>query len=238
MQWSDGAPLDARDLRFTWQAVMNPRNNTRLRAGWDDITAIDLPDNLTAVVHLREPYAAILGIFALGGAGYPPLPAHVLAGLPDLNRAAFNAHPLSSGPYFVAAWNHGSSLVFDANPRYWRGRPAIAHLSYRIIPNADTLFAALQTHEVDVDVDSITETQIARLPLLTGFRDAEAFGRQLPAPELSTCAKPMLADVGVRQGHCRGRRLGPHEHDGLPWLQPARDQRHHADLWAAPHIPA
>jgi peptide/nickel transport system substrate-binding protein len=67
MQWADGAPLDARDLRFTWQAVMNPRNNTRLRAGWDDIASMSLPDNDTAVVRLREPYAAILGIFALSG---------------------------------------------------------------------------------------------------------------------------------------------------------------------------
>ena len=98
MQWQDGAPLDGRDLRFTWQAVMNPRNNTRLRSGWDDITAIDLPNDDTAVVHLRESYAAILGIFALGGAGYPPLPAHLLAKLPDLNHAPFNAQPLSSGP--------------------------------------------------------------------------------------------------------------------------------------------
>ena len=163
MQWADGAPLDARDLRFTWQAVMNPRNNTRLRAGWDDITSIVLPDDDTAVVHLREPYAAILGIFALGGAGYPPLPAHLLAKLPDLNHAPFNAMPLSSGPYVLANWNHGASLEFDANPRYWRGTPAIAHLTYRIIPNADTLFNALRTHEVDVDVDSITETQIAQL---------------------------------------------------------------------------
>jgi len=38
--------------------------------GWDDITAMVLPDNDTAIVHLRAPYAAILGIFALGGAGY------------------------------------------------------------------------------------------------------------------------------------------------------------------------
>jgi peptide/nickel transport system substrate-binding protein len=198
MLWSDGAPLDARDLRFTWQAVMNPRNDTRLRAGWDDITAIDLPDRFTAIVHLREPYAAILGIFALGGAGYPPLPAHLLAGLPDLNHASFNEHPISSGPYLLTAWNHGASLEFDANPRYWRGKPAIAHLTYRIIPNADTLFSALQTHEVDVDVDSITETQIANLPRLTGFATQKrliANYRHLTF----NCAKPALADVRVRR---------------------------------------
>ena len=198
MLWSDGAPLDARDLRFTWHAVMNPRNNTRLRAGWDDIAAIDLPDNDTAIVHLREPYAAILGIFAIGGAGYPPLPEHLLAKLPDINHADFNEHPISSGPYVLTTWNHGSSLEFDANPKYWRGTPAIrAHLTYRIIPNADTLFAALQTHDIDVDVDSITETQIARVPLLTGYATQKRLVGNYRHITINT-RKPLLSDVRVR----------------------------------------
>ena len=197
MTWSDGAPLDARDIRFTWRAVMNPRNDTRLRTGWDDITAIDLPDNDTAVVHLREPFAAILGIFAIGGAGYPPLPAHLLAAAPDLNHAAFNEHPIASGPYTLERWDHGASLEFTANPRYWRGRPAIAHVSYRIIPDADTLFAALQTHDIDV-VDVVTENQIDRLPALAGYatqRRLVANWRHLDM----NCAKPILRDVRVRR---------------------------------------
>jgi peptide/nickel transport system substrate-binding protein len=198
MRWSDGAPLDARDLSFTWQAVMNPHNNTRLRAGWDDITAIDLPDDDTAVVHLREPYAAILGIFALGGAGYPPLPAHLLAGLPDLNHAPFNEHPISSGPYVLTAWNHGSSLEFDANPRYWRGKPAIAHITYRIIPDADTLFDALRTHEVDVDVDSVTESQIARIGTLSGYATQKRLVANYRHLTFD-CARPALSDVRVRR---------------------------------------
>jgi peptide/nickel transport system substrate-binding protein len=197
MLWSDGAPLDARDVRFTWRAVMNPRNNTRLRSGWDDIAAMDLPNDDTVIVHLHEPYAAILGIFALGGAGYPPLPEHLLAALPDLNRADFNAHPISSGPYVLAKWDHGSSLEFDANPKYWRGTPAIAHLSYRIIPSADTLFAALQTHDVDVDVDSITETQIGRLSLLTGYATQRRMVGNYRHITLNT-KKPLLGDVRVR----------------------------------------
>lgn len=198
MQWSDGAPLDGRDLRFTWRAVMNPRNNTRLRAGWDNITALDLPDNDTAIVHLREPYAAILGIFAIGGAGYPPLPEHLLAGLPDLNHAPFNEHPISSGPYVLAQWNHGSSLEFDANPKYWRGKPAIGHLSYKIVPNADTLFAGLRTHEIDVDVDSITETQIAQLPTLVGFATQKRLVGNYRHISFNT-KKPLLNDVRVRR---------------------------------------
>jgi peptide/nickel transport system substrate-binding protein len=198
MQWSDGAPLDARDLRFTWKAVMNPRNNTRLRAGWDDIAAIDLPDVDTAIVRLREPYAAILGIFALGGAGFPPLPEHLLGRLPDLNRAPFNEHPISSGPYILTKWNHGASLEFAANPRYWRGPPAIAHITYRIIPDADTLFNALVTHEIDVDVDSITESQIGRLNTLTGYATQKRLVANYRHITFN-CAKPALADVHVRR---------------------------------------
>jgi len=237
MQWQDGAPLDARDLRFTWQAVMNPRNNTRLRSGWDDITAIDLPNDDTAVVRLREPYAAILGIFALGGAGYPPLPAHLLANLPDLNHAPFNAQPLSSGPYVLTRWNHGAALEFDANPRYWRGKPAIAHITYRIIPNADTLFNALITHEVDIDVDSITETQIARLGTLTGYATQKRLVANYRHITFNT-AKPALSDGRVRLAIAEAvdwERLNATVFHGY-------NERAMSDImptsWAAPHIAA
>jgi peptide/nickel transport system substrate-binding protein len=193
VRWSDGAPLDARDLRFTWQAVMNPRNNTRLRAGWDDVTAIDLPNALTAVIHLREPFAAILGAFT----GFPPLPAHLLAGLPDLNHAPFNEHPISSGPYALTAWNHGSSLEFAANPQYWRGTPPIPRVTYRIIPDDDTLFAALQTHAVDI-ADSLTESELGRLGTLTGYAIQHRSTGNFRHISFN-CAKPILADVRVRR---------------------------------------
>ena len=57
---------------------MSNANNVKQRNGWDDITAIDLaPANLTATLHLKQVYAGLLGIFAFGGAAYPPLPAHL-----------------------------------------------------------------------------------------------------------------------------------------------------------------
>jgi len=198
LTWSDGAPLDARDIRFTWQAVMNPRNDTRLRIGWDDIASIDVPDPLTAVVHLRAPNAGILGVFANGGgAAFPPLPAHLLAGLPDINHAAFNTAPLSSGPYVLTRWNHGASLEFRANPRYWRGTPNVTTISYRIIPNGDTLFAALRTHDIDV-VDPVADDAIDQLPLLTGVTIAKRLVANYRRVALN-CRRPVLRDVRVRR---------------------------------------
>ncbi len=235
LRWSDGAPLDARDVRFTWRAVMNPRNTTRLRGGWDDITAIDLPDTDTAVVHLREPFAAILGIFATGGAGYPPLPEHLLARAGDINHAPFNEHPVASGPYTLDSWQHGSSLEFSANPRYWRGTPAIAHVTYRIIPNSDTVFATLQTHDVDI-VDPVTENQIDRLPSLTGYTSPHRLVANWRHLDMN-CARPFLSDVRVRRALA----------EAIDWDRMNRtiyhgyNQRATSDItpssWAAPKIP-
>jgi peptide/nickel transport system substrate-binding protein len=198
MKWSDGAPYDGRDLVFTWHAAMNPANNVKLHNGWDDITSMTLsPDNLTATIKLKQVYSGLLGIFAFGGAAYPPLPAHVLEKLPDINHAAFNAQPISSGPFVLKKWNHGSSLEFVANPNYWRGKPGLDAITYKIVPNADTLFNQLKTHEVDV-YESIPEAQIPQLDSVTGYNVAKQLVANYRRLEFNT-SKPYLADVRVRK---------------------------------------
>jgi peptide/nickel transport system substrate-binding protein len=233
MQWSDGAPFDGRDVVFTWKAVMNPHNNTRLTTGWDDIASMELRDPDTVVVHLKKPYGGILGIFAVGGAGYPPLPAHLLAALPDLNHAPFNAKPISSGPFVLTAWNHGSSLEFAANPRYWRGKPGLDAVTFRIVPNADTLFNALRTHEVDV-FDSVAENQIAQLSQLDGYTVSKHLTANLRRWQFNA-GKPVLSDSRVRLAAAEAvdwDRINATTYHGY-------NQRAVSDIfplsWAAPH---
>ena len=150
VEWADGVALTARDWIFTYRAATNARNNVKTRYGWDDIASATAPDPYTIVIRLKRPSVTVLGILAMGGAGYPPLPAHLLANLPNLNAADFNSHPLSSGPYLLKAWNRGSSLEFVPNPRYFRGAPKLKEIDWKIVPDVNTLFAQLQTHEIDV----------------------------------------------------------------------------------------
>jgi peptide/nickel transport system substrate-binding protein len=235
MEWSDGAPYDARDLVFTWHAVMNSRNNTRAQSGWDDIASMQLRDPTTVVVHLKTVNAGILGTFALGGAGYPPLPAHLLAALPDINRAAFNSAPISSGPFVLTAWNHGASLEFAPNPHYWRGPPKLQRLRYVIVPDTDTLLAQLRSHEIDV-YESVGENQIRELATIPGVRTTTtltANWRRL-AFNLS---KPVFADRRVRLAIA----------EAVDWdrmnatIFHGYNRRAVSDIapssWAAPHVP-
>jgi peptide/nickel transport system substrate-binding protein len=235
VKWSDGAPLGPSDLRFTWRAVMNPKNNAKSSIGWDDISAIDVPNDATAIVRLKKPNADVLGLFGMGGSAYPPLPEHLLGNEPSLNTSAFNAHPISSGPWLLRAWNHGSSLEFAPNTRYWRGAPKLTALSFRIVPNPDTLVAQLQTHEIDLDA-SVSETQLARVRTIPGLRivrHPSANWRHLDM----NCSRPGLADPRVRRAIAESidwDRLNATVYHGAN-LRAASDIP--PDSWAAPHIP-
>ncbi len=235
VKWSDGAPLGPSDLRFTWRAVMNPKNNAKSTIGWDDIAAIDVPNDTTAIVHLKKADADVLGLFGIGGSAYPPLPEHLLAKYASLNAVDFNAHPISSGPWLLRAWNHGSSLEFAPNRTYWRGPPKLTSLSYRIVPNPDTLVAELQTHEVDLDA-SVGETQLARAKTIVGIRivrHPSANWRHLGI----NCSRPGLDDVRVRRAIA----------ESIDWDRLNATVYHGAnaravsdipyDSWAAPKIP-
>jgi peptide/nickel transport system substrate-binding protein len=235
--WSDGAPLDGRDIVFTWHAVMNPATNTRLRTGWDDIASMSLPDPYTVVVRLKAVDAAIVAEIFGGGGGsaYPPLPAHLLAKEPNLNRVAFNSAPIASGPFVLKKWNRASSLELVANPRYFRGKPKLDAISWIIIPNSDTLFNALKTHDVDV-VDPVTDNQIDAAKALPNVATSTHLISNLRHLEINT-RRPYLADVRVRRAIA----------EAVDWDRINRvtyhgtNERATSDIfpttWAAPKIP-
>lgn len=235
LRWSDGAPLTANDWMFTYHAVMNPKNNTKGLYGWDDIASAQAPDDHTIVIHLKQPNATILGILAFGGSSYPPLPAHLLANLPDINRAAFNSHPISSGPYVLQQWNHGSSLIFTANPYYFRGKPKLEKIVWKIIPTMNTLFNQLQTHEVDTYV-GVNENDIPRLKQIPGITIVTKLISNWRHLSFNT-RNPLLADRNVRLAIAEAvdwKRINDTSYHGYNQLATS-------DIyplsWAAPNIP-
>ncbi len=58
-RWTDGVPVTSADVKWSWQAIMNPDNNVVSRHGYDFITSIDTPN---ATHGGRAPQAAILAI--------------------------------------------------------------------------------------------------------------------------------------------------------------------------------
>jgi peptide/nickel transport system substrate-binding protein len=148
--WSDGAPFDANDVAFTTKTVLDPRTNEGSRYGFDAIESFRVIDRYTFAVRLRQPYAPFLMQFYNSGGTMCLLPAHLLATLPTINAAPYNALPVGIGPFRYVAWKRGDAVEMEANPRYFRGRPKLARIIYKILPDRNTLFAQMQAHELDV----------------------------------------------------------------------------------------
>jgi peptide/nickel transport system substrate-binding protein len=235
VRWSDGRPLNATDWLFTYRAVLNDRNNVKSRYGWDAIAAATAPDPYTIVLRLKHPSASVLGILAIG-TGYPPLPVHALATLRDLNHAAINDAPISSGPYVLRAWNRGSSLEFGPNATYFRATPALRRLTYSIVPDVNSLLNDLRTHDIDVYPD-VDPNSVAKLGDIGGIVVKHQLLANWHHLGLNV-ARPNLRDVRVRRAIALA----------VDWARIEKTVYHGLDRlavsdifpqsWAAPSLPA
>ena len=157
VRWSDGEPLRAQDVVFTWNAIMNPDNQIITRSGYDKIESVTAVDDTTVVVEFSTFYAPFLTLFPY------VIPEHVLGTEPDMNNAAFNTRPVSTGPFVVKEWSPGDYITLIPNPYYREeGKPYLDQLIFRVVPSRETGVAMLQTGEVDVMWD-LVEDQIPQI---------------------------------------------------------------------------
>lgn len=190
-KWSDGEPVTSGDFAYAIAQILNPKNNVPIAARVrDSIADVRTPDAQTLVIDATSTNPEALENVR----GLVPLPKHLLAGFDDLNHVGYNALPVSNGPYVVASWKRGDSIRFEANPRYWRGRPAIATILVRIVPSVATEVVQMRTHELDLA--RIEPGLIGQIPA-TGFERHVSAGLSWAQVTINV-TNPILHDVRVR----------------------------------------
>lgn len=198
VRWSDGRPVTAADVLFTLHAILDPRNPVRSLEGYDLIDRAYALDARTVVFHLKRSWApAVTTYFSYGFSPQFVLPAHVLEGQGAPARGAFNADPsVGDGPFRFLSWRRGEGLRYAANPRYWRGRPAVWALDIRTIPDPSTNLLLLQSGELDWNL-----LAPAQLDVVRGDRDLRFI--TVPTAVVAGLAfnttHPPLDDVDVRR---------------------------------------
>ncbi len=198
VRWSDGAPLTARDVLFTLHAILDPHNPVGSHEGYDLIDRADAPAPRTVRLHLEHAWApALATFFTYGTSPQYVLPEHVLAKQGALATAAFNAAPtVGDGPYTFVSWQRGDRLTYVANPRYWRGVPAVERIDVRVVPDPGTNLTLLQAGELDFNL--IAPAQQATLRTSPGLAYAYASTALIAGIALNL-AHPPLDDVRVRR---------------------------------------
>jgi peptide/nickel transport system substrate-binding protein len=147
--WHDGKPFDVDDVIFTFDTIRNETTETGRRANlrvagefilWERI------DDRTLRITTSEPSAPLL--YQLNQIAI--VPEHLLAGSTNINIDPFNLAPVGTGPYRLAQWEQGQTIVLEANPTYFRGQPQNAGIVYRFFPTPDDAAVALAQGEIDM----------------------------------------------------------------------------------------
>ncbi|MET8828489.1 ABC transporter substrate-binding protein [Streptomyces sp. NPDC004610] len=143
VQFSDGEPLTAADVVFTYETVLDEKTNNTARSELDAIEEVRAEGDGSVVFTLKYPYAGFAARTVL-----PIVPEHI-AGGQDPNTGEFNTEPVGTGPYTLSSWSKGEKLTFKANPNYWNGEPAVKTVTMAIIEDDDVRATRLRSGDLD-----------------------------------------------------------------------------------------
>ncbi|MDO9631757.1 MAG: ABC transporter substrate-binding protein, partial [Humidesulfovibrio sp.] len=143
IRWTDGQPLTARDVEFTYKLMIDPKTPTAYAEDFLAVKEFKLTGEYSFEVRYDKPFARALVTWA-----HAILPRHLLEGQ-DLLKTPLSRQPVGAGPYILKSWTAGDRLVLVANPDYFEGRAYIDEVVMRVIPDQSTQFMELKSGNLD-----------------------------------------------------------------------------------------
>ena len=146
--WHDGKPFTAADVLFSMKRIQDKEVGSVLRANFEIVTAIEAVDPNTVRFTLSIPYADLPALVA----GYQAMivPEHAMATL--------TTQPVGTGPFRFVEYRPGDQMLLEKNPAYFvSGIPKVDRAIFRIIPEATTAVAGLESGSIDIVFDLPSE---------------------------------------------------------------------------------
>ncbi len=203
LRWSDGAPLTARDVDFSWRLWTNNQVSPppAVILGLDRIggSAISA-DGLSITFLLVQPYAPFVADWT---DSLQPLPAHIFAKVKpaSLGTSVAAVMPtVDSGPFRLQEYKRGDRLIVSKNPHYYQARAGLPYLSsivFRVIRQPGQVVQALRAGAIDA-AWLLPITYLSTLQHMAGVS-----ALPLPAANWEAAVinlrRPLFKDVRVRQ---------------------------------------
>lgn len=144
VQWHDGQPFTAEDVKFTIEAIMDPENGSENAPNYEDVEEITVIDDHTVAFRLAAPNVAFLDYMTMA-----VLPRHLLEG-EDMQTSGFFRAPVGTGPYKLAAWDEGQAITLEKNEDYFKGAANIDRIIFKIVPDDNAQALQMQSGELDL----------------------------------------------------------------------------------------
>jgi peptide/nickel transport system substrate-binding protein len=188
VRFHDGRPLTSRDVKWTFDSILNRAVRTTKTGTYRFVDRIEAPDDRTVVFHLNEPWAALLWNVSNDAIGIVPYGSD----------AEFYRHPVGSGPFRLVRAEQDREVVIERNDQYWGKSARLAAVRFVVVPDTTTRALELRKGSADVEINALTADMVLALK-----RDPNLQVEQTPGTIFTYLAlnlrDPILKDVRVRQ---------------------------------------
>lgn len=150
VKFSNGDPLTADDVKFTFDRALDPATKNPTRSNLTAIKRVEVVDPLTVNFVTDGPYPLLLYRLTEVSDSSVIIPAKYLKEKGDEILAT---KPVGTGPYTFVSWKKDQQLELAANPDYWGPKVKIRRAIFRPIPEAAARIAELKSGGVDLIVN-------------------------------------------------------------------------------------
>ena len=165
VKWSDGQPLVADDIIYTFEVIAN-KDYTGVRFDDESLKVVGVKEyhegkaaNISGLKKIDDKTVEVSftelgqGIYTIGnGLIGSVLPKHYLQDVPikDLEKSEkVRSKVLTLGAYTIVSNVQGESLELKANPYYFKGKPKIEKVTVEVV-NSNTIVSALKAGKYDL----------------------------------------------------------------------------------------
>ncbi|MDI3542829.1 MAG: dipeptide transport system substrate-binding protein [Candidatus Atribacteria bacterium] len=149
VKFHDGTDFNADAVVFSFERQYNPEHPYHQYGEWaywgymfSDIDGMEKIDDYTVKLILSEPNASIMTSLAMFTVCIVS-PANA----EKYGEDAFK-HPCGTGPFKFVEWVKDDHITLEANENYWRGRPKVDKLIFRVIPDPSARLLSLEVGEI------------------------------------------------------------------------------------------
>lgn len=189
LRFADGSPLTSRDVKWSYDSLLQGKIRSTKAAAYRFVDHIDAPDDGTVIFHLKQPWTALLWNVAGGGG---------MGIVPYGSGAEASRHPIGSGPFRFVSAEQDKEVVIERSPNYWGEKTKLERVRFAVVPDTTTRALELRKGSADLEINALTpdmESALQREPHLAVVRG--------PGTRLAYMAfnlrDPILKDVRVRQ---------------------------------------
>jgi peptide/nickel transport system substrate-binding protein len=184
----DGRLLTSRDVKWTFDSLLQGKIRSTKSAAYRFIDRIDAPDDLTVVFHLKEPFATVLWNLSEGASGIVPY-----GSLDEITR-----RPVGSGPFRFVSAEQDKEVILERNDNYWGSKSRLARVRFTVVPDATTRALELRKGSADIAINALTSDTVLALEREPRLAVERARGTVLSYMAFNL-RDPILRDVRVRR---------------------------------------